>query len=203
MKSFLCILTLLYMCTSCKTKDASGNHFKVFVTDSMKYRPFSELRLSQIRSKQFNLPEIIHGTDSFELRIWVNSVFAPKSAWILRYSDTQWIAHNYAYFETNTILDSVTVRRIKLTDSIGKLVQYLTDSSILNLPSQHSIPGFVDDIGDGQFCTIEISTKDFYKSLHYHCPEHYTDSFNRKFISVVNTINSQFRFYYPFCLPAK
>jgi len=169
----------------------------------MKLMPYNETDLSRIRAKEFNLPEITKGVDSFEVRIWVSSMMIPDFATILRYSDTQWIAHEYAYYENDNMLDSVILRKINLTDSIGKVVSYLSDSSVLNLPSQHAIPGFVDNVADGQTCTIEISTKTFYKALHYHCPEHFTDNYNKRFMDIINFLNLHLHFYMPICLPAK
>ena len=141
--------------------------------------------------------------DSFELRIWVSSMTIPDFATILRYSDSQWVAHEYAYYENGSIIDSLIVKKIDLSYSIGNVVTYLSDSAVLTLPSQDAIPGFVDNIADGQTCTIEISTKTFYKALHYHCPEHFSDPYNKKFMGIVTFLNKYLHFYSPICLPAK
>ena len=200
----LLYLTILSLAISCKTRSTSeSGGFKTIVTDTMKLMPYNEIDLSRIRAKEFNLPEIIKGVDSFELRIWVSSMMIPDFATILRYSDTQWVAHKYAYYENENTLDSVIIKKINLTDSIGKVVAYLSDSSILNLPSQHAIPGFIDNVADGQSCTIEISTKHFYKALHYHCPEHFTDPYNKRFLQLINFLNFYLHFYTPICLPPK
>lgn len=169
----------------------------------MKLMPYNEIDISRIRTKEFNLPEIYKGVDSFELRIWVSSMIIPDFATILRYSDSQWVAHEYIYYENGNILDSLIIKKINLSDSIGNVVTYLSDSAVLKLPSQHAIPGFVDNVADGQTCTIEISTKTFYKALHYHCPEHFSDSYNKKFMGIVTFLNSYLHFYSPICLPPK
>ena len=52
-------------------------------------------------------------------------------------------------------------------------------------------------------CTIEISTKTFYKALHYHCPEHFTDNYNKRFMDIVDFLNPYIPFYFPICLPVK
>jgi len=204
MKQLFYSTILICVCFSCNTKTSSKSEgFRTIVTDTMKLMPYNETDLSRIRAKEFNLPEITKGVDSFEVRIWVSSMMIPDFATILRYSDTQWIAHEYAYYENGNMLDSVILRKINLTDSIGKVVSYLSDSSVLNLPSQHAIPGFVDNVADGQTCTIEISTKTFYKALHYHCPEHFTDNYNKRFMDIINFLNLHLHFYMPICLPAK
>jgi hypothetical protein len=171
--------------------------------DTIELMPYNEIDLSRMRATKFNLPEIIKGVDSFELRIWFNSMMIPDFSTILRYSDTQWVAHEYEYYENGNSVDSVVIRKINLTDSIGKVVSYLSDSSVLNLPSQYAIPGFIDNIADGQTIAIETSTKTFYKALHYHCPEHFTDKYNKRFMGIINYLNSYLNFNIPKCLPAK
>ena len=204
MRQLFYLIILTYLCISCNTKTSSKSEgFKTIVTDTMKLMPYNEINLSRIRAKEFNLPEIIKGVDSFELRIWVSSMMIPYFATILRYSDSQWVAHEYAYYEKGNILDSVIIRKMDLTDSVGNVVSYLSDSSVLKLPSQYAIPGFVDNVADGQSCTIEISTNTFYKALYYHCPEHFTDPFNKRFMEIVNYLNPYLHFYMPICLSAK
>lgn len=199
---YLTVLTCFYFsCNSKRTSNAES--FRIIVTDTMKLIPYNEIDLSRFRAKEFNLPELTKGVDSFELRIWVSSMMIPNIATILRYSDTQWVAHSYAYYDSGGVLDSVIARKIVLPDSIYKVVSYLSDTSVLNLPSQHAIPRFVDNIADGQSCTIEISTRTFYKALHYHCPEHYTDNYNKRFMEIVNFLNPYLHFYTPFCLQAQ
>ncbi|OQP47847.1 hypothetical protein A4H97_30520 [Niastella yeongjuensis] len=202
MKLFFYLIFLTCIGISCKTKSSDKiEYFKTLVTDTMKLMPYNEIDISKVRTKEFNLPEIYKGVDSFELRIWISSMTIPDFATILRYSDSQWVAHKYTYFENGNILDSLIIKRINLPDSIGNLVSYLSDSAVLMLPSQHKIPGFVDNVADGQTCTIEISTKTFYKALHYHCPEHFSDSYNKKFMEIVMFLNTCLHFYYPLCLP--
>ena len=204
MKQLFYLTILTYLCISCNTKVSSQpDDFRTIVTDTMKLIPYNEIDLSRIRAKAFNIPEIVKGVDSFELRIWVSSMMIPDYATILRYSDTQWIANEYAYYENGNTIDSVIIRKINLPDSIANVISYLSDSSVLNLPSQNAIPGFIDNVADGQTCTIEISTKTFYKSLHYHCPEHFTDNYNKRFMEIVNFLNPRLHFYIPYCLPSK
>jgi hypothetical protein len=204
MRQFFHLAILTYFFISCNTEISSKSKgFKNFVIDTMRLTPHNEIDLSRIRAKEFNLPGITNGVDSFELRIWVSSMLVPEFATIIRYSDSQWIAHEYTYYKNGSTLDSVIMRKMNLTDSIGNVVSYLSDSGVLNLPSQHAIPGFVDNVADGQSCTIEISTKTFYKALDYHCPEHFTDPFNKRFMEIVNFLNPYLQFYAPICVPTK
>jgi hypothetical protein len=204
MRQFFYLAMLACLCISCNTETSSKpDGFRTIVTDTIELMPYNEIDLSRMRATKFNLPEIIKGVDSFELRIWISSMMVPDFATILRYADTQWVAHEYEYYENGNSVDSVIIKKISLTDSIGKVVSYLSDSSVLNLPSQYAIPGFIDNIADGQTIAIETSTKTFYKALHYHCPEHFTDKYNKRFMGIINYLNSYLNFNIPKCLPAK
>jgi hypothetical protein len=204
MKNTIPILILILSISSCGTNESSQtSHFKTFVTDTIKLMPYSELDLSRIRSEKFNLPDITKGVDSFELRIWISSNLTPDYFTILRYSDDGWVGHKAAYFESDKELDSAVVRKLELVDSVEKVMSFLSDSSVLNLPSQHAIPDFIDNVADGQSCTIEIATKGFYKALHYHCPEHFVDTYNKRFMVIVNYLNEYLNFYTPWCKPAQ
>ena len=100
-------------------------------------------------------------------------------------------------------MDSMSVRHMAILGDVDSLVSFLLTKEVLDLPSQNTIPGFKNEIADGQTCTIEISTKHFYKALRYHCPEHYTDKSNVRFMGIVNFLNRYFHFYRPWCKPAQ
>jgi hypothetical protein len=202
MKKTIFILILILSILSCGTNESSETrHFRTIVTDTIKLMPYNELDLSRIRSRKFNLPDITKGVDSFELRIWKSSNLTPDYFTILRYSDDGWVGHKAAYYENDKELDSLVIWRIELVDSVEKVATFLSDSNVLNLPSQHAIPDFIDNVADGQTCTIEIATNGFYKALHYHCPEHYADTYNKRFMGIVNYLNAYLNFYTPWCKP--
>ena len=205
MKLFFNLTVLACLAISCNSiSSAPTREFKTIVSDSLKGRPYNEIDLSRRRAREFNLPEIHKGVDSFELRIWVTSgMISPEELVTLRYSDGQWVAARYRYYDRENTLDSLKMQRINLSDSIGKVVSYLSDPAVLTLPTQAAIPGFVDNVADGQDCTLEISTKTFYKVLSYHCPEHFKEPTNKKFMEIVAFLNAYFHFYALICLPVE
>jgi len=183
-------------------KDAE---FKILVTDTaINHTIFNEIDFSNQRCIDLNLPLIHQGVDSFELRIWVNSMMNPSPVIILRYADDKWVAQKYYYFKQNDIIDSIQIYNMTVPNEIEHLISFLEKPDVLNLPSQQAIPNFQDNIAHGQTCTIEIATKKYYKGLQYHCPEHFTrDEYHIKFMKILNLLNSHFHFYYPWCKPGE
>ncbi len=182
----------------------TNTRFRMLVTDtSIRHLDHNELDFSKQKAIEFNLPYINKGVDSFELRIWVNSMIIPHFATILRFSQDKWNAYDYMYYENGKGIDSTIIKKRGLPNDIAKLTAYLCNEDVLNLPSQDAIPNFHDNIADGQTCFIEIATKNFYKALDYHCPEHFNDSYNKKFMEVINFINRYLPVYTPLCLPSK
>ena len=151
-----------------------------------------------------NLSPIDKGVDSFELRIWVTSMMIPAHRTILKFDQDKWAAYDYWYYPNDKLVDSMTVYNKPAPNEIEKLVSFLEKKEVLELPSQFAIPNFQDNIADGQSCTIEISTKHFYKALQYRCPEHYSGEPNNvKFMSIITFLNPYFKFYIPWCKPGE
>lgn len=154
----------------------------MFVSDSLiTHRQLNELEHSKSNAQLLHLPEITGGVDSFELRIWHWSFAGGTSLTNLRFIKGKWLGHRTQYFSSNGNVDSCFTVAIPIPENISQIVKYLTSDSILQLPSQQAIPDFVDNVGDGQSVQLEISTASFYKTLNYHCPEHYTDKYNINF----------------------
>lgn len=193
---------IVLLILSCSPGKADDKSFRLFVTDtSVSHRSGNEVDFSILKSRELNLPQIHGGVDSFELRIWVRGISEPSQCLILRYADTKWIFTKYNCFTTANLVDSVCAYRNDIPPGIDSLVAYLQQPEILALPSQVAIPGFLDNISDGQTCTIEISTKSFYKALEYHCAEHFDEKYNRQFMAMIRILNGYFKFYYPWCKP--
>lgn len=147
-----------------------------------------------------NLPAIDKGVDSFELRIWVSTMWVPEILTLIKFTKNGWVTYQYLYTPNDSVLDSMSVYYKETPKEIDKIVTFLTRNDILELPSQVAIRNFHDNIGDGQTCTIEIATKHYYKVLKYHCPEHFSNEPNNiKFMSIVNYLNPYFNFYTPWC----
>jgi hypothetical protein len=197
---YLSLLVVFFACSSRKTVDEKS--FRVFVTDTaVNHRSTNELDFSIRNSGRLNLPHIHRGVDSFELRIWVSGISKPSQLLILRFTDSKWDFLKYDYYTGGKTIDSVFGYRQEIPRGIDSLVEYLQQPDLLALPSQDAIPRFTDNISDGQTCTIEISTSNFYKAVAYHCAEHYDEKNNRQFMSVVGTLNGYFMFYFPLCKP--
>jgi hypothetical protein len=188
---------------SCKSPeiDVSGA-FKTYVTDTSASDEYSNaFKLSISQSARFNLPEIHKGVDSFELRIWVTGMIRPSRLVILRFQDSNWYCQKYEYFTTDSEIDSFKVESVMVPSEVKTIVDSLHAEQILRLPSQKAIAGFVDKIADGQTCRIEVATKSYFQSLLYHCPEHYDEYNNNKFMELVNFLNKFLNFYSPWCKP--
>ena len=198
------LLLLLTSCHSQHNEDRSS--FQTLVTDtSLSHRKYNELDFSRGMGSILNLPDIYNGVDSFELRIWVTGIMLPNRLIILKFAQNKWNAFNYSFFSnSDSGLDSMLVHNLAIPKEIDKIVSHLKHKAIIELPSQMAIANFRDEIADGQTCTIEIVTEHFYKSLQYHCPEHYSkESNNVKFMELISFLNQYFNFYMPWCKPGE
>ena len=204
LKNFTISIAFIFILISCKEqKNNNVEKFQCFVSDtSFTHLQYNEIDFSKNRSSMLSLSPIEKGVDSFELRIWVTNMMIPKRLIVLKFDNYKWVAYKYLYYPNEKFIDSMTVNCISTPNEVYKIVSFLTQKEILNLPSQIAIPNFQDNINDGQTCTIEISTKKFYKELEYHCPEHFTKEPNNiKFMGVINYLNQYFKFYNPWCKP--
>ena len=199
-RNFSIMVILLFALLACNR--SNKRDFKVYSVDtSITHRLFTELQQGQKKANLLNLPDISVGVDSFEIRIWYWGFVGGTSLYNIRYANTRWIANKTQYFSIDDRLDSSFTSSIKVPNDIDKFVLYLTSNEILKLPSQQEIPNFIDNVGDGQGCQFEIATKTFYKSLYYHCPEHFAskEPNNKKFLDLINRINQYYNFYMPWC----
>lgn len=197
------ILFSLYLFSCSIKRDEKQEAFKILIPDSSLHKPNNEISISRLRADEFNLPYLNDGVDSFELRIWQTSIVNPKKLVVLRNCKKMWAGYTYDYYVENGSVDSFVVKKINTPDSIKEIQSFLIRKDILELPSQKDIPEFNDNIADGQFLTLEFATKDFYKSLTYHCPESFADKDNRKFVEAIRYLDNYFHFYSPLCPPIK
>jgi hypothetical protein len=183
---------MLFSCTIREHKTVDS--FKTILTDtSITHRPNDELAFSKRQSEKLNIPIIVKGVDSFELRVWTFGFWTRSDLFILRYSQNKWIAANYLFYENDKIIDSLhLITKHATNDTAGKVPAYFIQDSILNLPSQIAIPGFRDNTADGVSYVIEIVTNKFYKILSYHNPHMFTDPYNKYFLRIINFIKSYF-----------
>lgn len=194
---FIILLTLF----SCKAKRPEAiDSFKTLISDtSITHRPNIEIDFSRKQSELLNLPIIFKGVDSFELRIWSFGFWTRTDLFVLRYTQNKWIASNYIYYDTENIIDSLhLITRQVANDSALRIQHFLSQDSILRVPSQIAIPNFIDNTADGETYYIEVATKEFYKQWCYHNPQYFDDPYNRQFKRILEFLTSNFRTYYPY-----
>ena len=200
MKIFLHFIVSVIMFSCTMKKPETVSRFNTLVSDtSITHRPNDELNFSITQSKKLNLPIIIKGVDSFELRIWSFGMWTRSDLFIFRYSLNKWVAANYIYYRNGDIIDSLHLITRQITnDTASQIRDYLISDSIINLPSQIAIPNFSDNTADGETYYIEVATDKFYKQLCYRNPNNFNDPDNRRFTRLLNFITSHFRFFYPY-----
>jgi hypothetical protein len=195
LKQLIIPIIVLSLSTSCNRKEQQVKDN--IPNDSL---PHTEFDYNKYRASMLNLSSLDKGVDSFEIRIWVSSMTIPGNLVILKFDQNQWVAYKYLYYAKDDAIDSMFTYKILVPSKIDTVISYINKEKILELPSQSEIPNFNDRIADGQTCNIEIAGKNFYKSLTYHCPEHYAHEPNNvKFMHLVNFLDSFFKFYTPWC----
>ena len=192
---------ILFCLLSCNNESPKPvDSFKTLVSDtSITHWPDFEINFSKRQSELLNLPYIFKGVDSFELRIWSFGFWTRTDLFILRYSLNKWIASNYIYYDTVSLIDSLhLITRQVTNDTASQIQNYLIQDSILNLPSQIAIPNFRDNTADGETYYIEVATNKFYKQLRYHNPQYFNDPGHKSFLRLLNFLKSKFDIYYPY-----
>ena len=188
----LLFFSIIIYSLSCTTNDVKEQHcFKTLTTDGQ----FDDIEFGKYRSGMLNLQQIHKGVDSFELRIW--NFGSPNELVILRYLNGAWITCNY-YYQINgkNIVDSQTVMCQQINPKIAaSIVNYLTQESVLKLPSQFAISNFKDTSIYKGGCTyfLEIATQNFYKTLLYNNPHVHTDSYHKQFIDLIRFLETHFK----------
>jgi len=198
MKTLFQFINLICLLSCTTKKPTPSEDFKTLISDTSISRG-REIDFSKRQSELLNLPYIFKGVDSFELRIWSSGFSTRSDLFVLRYNQDRWIVANYIYYDKDQIVDSLHLLTRKVSnDTATKIQQYLTQDSILNLPSQIAIPNFRDNTSDGDVYCIEFATKRLYKQLSYHNPEHFKEKSHKRSMTLLEFINSQFKIYYPY-----
>ncbi|NNV57142.1 hypothetical protein [Limnovirga soli] len=151
---------------------------------------------------KLSLTQLNKGVDSFEMRIWVGSMFVEHDLILLKYSDTSWQTQRIRYFKSEDgVMHFKNENVVKPTITLPLLIDSLKIFQIEKLISQEQIPNFVDNVADGVTYNLEIATKGSYKLLTYHCPEHYskTEINNKKFLDLILLVDKYFHFWSPIC----
>jgi len=186
------IIAHLFSCTTPLNRNIDD--FKMLTTDT------TDLEFAKYRGGMLNLQQIQTGVDSFEFRIWNFGV--PNELVILRLLNSKWITCHYSYqINAKNIVDSQTVLCRQINPQMAlNIVNYLTQDSILKMPSQYSIKNFKDtSIYEGG-CTysLEIATKDFYKTLLYNNPHVHADAYNKSFVRLIKFLETNLRLLHRF-----
>ena len=195
---FIIIISLIVI--SC-SRHADKKFLRLVSDTSITHERYSDLEYINRKNQLLNLRSISNGVDSFEMRIWYWGFVGGYKLINMRYTESNWVCNETQYFYSQNLLDSSVTHSINVPIAVKDIVSYFSSDSILRLPTQRAIPNFRDDIGDGQGCHIEISTKFFYKLLYYHCPEHFSDEYNKRFLKALLYLDTFFRFYFPWCKP--
>lgn len=150
---------------------------------------------------KLNLAPIDKGVDSFEMRLWVGSMFVEHDLIDLKYTDTCWVAQKIRYYKSEDGLTHFKHEKINPGISLKLLIDSLKQVQLDKIISQEEIPNFVDNVADGVTYNLEIATKGTYKLLTYHCPEVFskTEINNKKFLDVVFLVDKYFHFWSPIC----
>ncbi len=191
---------IIYLC-ACNSSEPVNNSIpaKVVVEDTLKAARKSGFAET---ASQLKLTPIDKGVDSFEIRIWVSNVFIEKDLIVLSYTDSIWKALRFSYYKSPDGLifsKPVNIKRPEI--SLHLLVDSLREIQFDKLLSQNEIPGFVDNVADGVWYSVEIATKGSYKQLTYHCPERFakTEINNKKFLDLIFLLNRYYHFWMPIC----
>jgi hypothetical protein len=150
------------------------------------------------RAEHFNMLPITKGVDSFELRLWVSSMFRDQDLLVLSYNNGDWHSNKIKYF-TGGDFSSSTQEKINPDISAAALADSLKLIDLNSLISQNEIKGFKGMIADGVSYNFEIATKNNYRLLMYRCPELFTDAYNKKVAALIHLLDKHFHFWKPIC----
>lgn len=195
---FIPVIIFLLSCNSADTANKS-EPTKVTIVDSFK---LARQKALSDQALKLNLKQLDKGVDSFEMRIWVGSMFVEHDLIVLKYSDTSWRTQKIRYFKSEDgLMHFKNEKIVKPIISLQLLVDSLRLMQIDKLISQEQIPNFVDNVGDGVTYNLEIATKGNYKLLTYHCPEHFskTEINNKRFLDLILLVDKYFHFWSPIC----
>lgn len=200
-RQVLAILSAVIYLLSCNSNETANNYnpIKVYVEDTFmlaRKKAFAET------ASQLNLTPIDKGVDSFEIRIWVSSIFIEKDLLVLKYSDNTWQHQKIRFYRRPDDVVYSKQEKIKRPEiSLELLVDSIRRIQFDKLLPQNEIPGFVDNVADGVWYSVEIATKGSYKQLTYHCPERFakTEINNKKFLDLIFLLNRYYHFWMPIC----
>jgi len=145
--------------------------------------------------KKLCLYDLEAGTDSFELRLWIEpSMWEPHSLYILKGIDTSWLVYFYQYYQRhdsyetdadkawdsfrNPRIESMIVKTLKPKKISWKAyLDILKLDSIWAYISQSEVKKYRGAV-DGQSYSLEIADKHRYKFIHYNNPNAETSDSN-------------------------
>ena len=139
-----------------------------------------------------NLSDISTGVDSFELRFGYNGIFVGQDLFVIKFQNNKWQGFHYYYEQKSSLSNSEEDLNYasKLTDlrdtfSIQKpfnplitwnnLIDSISHTEILNIPSQGDLKGYRNRIADGYEFWLEYSTKHKFKYIRYENPDRYKE----------------------------
>ena len=199
-RHFIIPLITIVVLLSCNSPDTANKNEPVKATrvDTSKLerqRAFSELAL------KLYLKPLEEGLDSFEMRIWASSMLAEHSLVIIKHIDSSWLVQNIRYYRSEDGVIHYRNELLKPTISLSLLIDSIKQVRLAEIISQEEIPNFIDNVADGVTYDLEIATKNSYRLLTYHCPEHFakTEPNNKKFLDVILLVDKFFRFWSPIC----
>jgi len=204
MRHSLLIISVIYVLSSCNFDDrAKQSIVPNNSVDTVKIAKQKEQAkyFSDLATTLKLLP-IGNGADSFELRLWVSSMFVEHDLMILTFKNQTWESHKIRYYKSEDGVTHFKEREIKTKFSINNLVDSLKVVDFSSLPSQEEIKNFKDNIADGVTYNIEVATKSSYRHLSYHCPEHFAKAEinNKRFLDIIYLLDKHFRFWSPICV---
>jgi hypothetical protein len=203
----LCFFLLSSISVNCSPSQEK-NRAVPEISDSLSKKTAIRDSMRELWSNYFAdyyIPKIDAGVDSFELRVLRYPViFWPSAHFIsFSYTNKQWVLLKTTYLGTQDddkinnendssysqpVIDSFTTVRIKPLLPIAVILDSLKKFDIVNIPDQDNIPGFNDNIIDGEYYIIEVAVKNNYKIIGYHSPTAFQDKYNKRIVSLLSFI---------------
>lgn len=196
----LILITSIIVLLSCNSADKTNKSEPAKIKSIDTFQHARKSSLANLAVK-LNLTPIDKNVDSFEMRIWIGSMFVEHDLIILKYADTSWLTQKIRYYKNEDGVTHFKNEKIIPTISLPLLIDSLKQMQLDKLLSQEQIPNFVDNVADGVTYHLEIAAKGSYKLLTYHCPEHFakTEINNKKFLDLILLVDKYFHFWSPIC----
>jgi hypothetical protein len=149
-------------------------------------------------SQQMGLDKLDTGIKGIGLRLWITGIMDTSLLISINIIDSVVHAQKIFYYVTADGLAHFKKKDKQfLLDSSRILDKQLAEIDFYSMITQQDIPTFVDNIGDGVFYDLEVSTSAYYKLISYHCPESFAKSEinNRQFLDFILKLDDYFHFY--------